>query len=99
MSEIVRGSIEKHEDAINYMAAIAEKFEDSEKVEGVRLSKEFHKLQYDGAGSVREHIMHKVILLNGKLRDLRMRVSDAQLVHEALDSLPNTFRRLSNSKI
>ncbi|XP_004296233.1 PREDICTED: uncharacterized protein LOC101308756 [Fragaria vesca subsp. vesca] len=83
MSKIVRGSVEEPEDAIYYMAAIAEKFEESEKAEGARLHKEFHELKYDGNGSVREHIMHKV-LLNGKLRDLRMGVSDAQIVHEAL---------------
>ncbi|XP_004300455.1 PREDICTED: uncharacterized protein LOC101300151 [Fragaria vesca subsp. vesca] len=93
MSEIVRGSVEEPEDAIDYMAAIAEKFEESEKAEGARLHKEFHELKYDGNGSVREHIMHKV-LLNGKLRDLRMGVSDAQIVHEALYSLPASFSNL-----
>nr|XP_011468854.1 PREDICTED: uncharacterized protein LOC105352806 [Fragaria vesca subsp. vesca] len=93
MSEIVRGSMEEPEDVVDYMAAIAEKFEESEKAEGARLHKEFHELKYDGNDSVREHIMHKV-LLNGKLRELRMGVLDAQIMHEALYSLSASFSNL-----
>ncbi|XP_004297983.1 PREDICTED: uncharacterized protein LOC101308670 [Fragaria vesca subsp. vesca] len=40
--------------------------------------------------------MHKV-QLNGKLRDLRMGVVDAQLVHDALWSLPSTFSQLRST--
>ena len=96
MSEVVRGSIEEPEDAIDFMANIAEKYEESEKAEAARLHKEFHELKYDGNGSVREHIMHKV-QLNGKLRDLKMGVADAQLVHDALWSLPSTFSQLRST--
>ena len=96
MSEVVRGSIEEPEDAIDFMANIADKYEESEKAEAARLHKEFHELKYDGNGSVREHIMHKV-QLNGKLRDLKMGVADAQLVHDALWSLPSTFSQLRST--
>ncbi|PRQ56368.1 putative transcription factor interactor and regulator CCHC(Zn) family [Rosa chinensis] len=93
LSDTVRGCIEELEHAVDFLEAIAQKFRESGKAEAARLYKRFNDLKFSGVGSVRTHIM-ELIDINNKLRDLDMGVNDAQVVHVALDSLPNTFNNL-----
>ncbi|XP_024164730.1 uncharacterized protein LOC112171846 [Rosa chinensis] len=93
MSDTVRGSIVELELAMDFLEAIADKYRESDKAEGARLSKKFNELKYSGNGSVREHIM-QLIEINARVRDLDMRVKDEQVVRVVLCSLPNTYSNL-----
>ncbi|PRQ42084.1 putative transcription factor interactor and regulator CCHC(Zn) family [Rosa chinensis] len=93
MSDTVRGCIEEPEYAVDFLEAIAQKFRESDKAEGARLSRKFNDLKFSGNGSVRTHIM-ELIDINNKLRELYMGVNDAQVVHVALESLPNAYSHL-----
>ncbi|XP_040361863.1 uncharacterized protein LOC121049249 [Rosa chinensis] len=96
MSDTVRGSIIEPELAMDFLEAIGDKYQESDKAEAARLSKRFNELEFSGKGSVREHIM-ELIDLNSRLRDLDMGVKDSQVVHVALQSLPNTYSNLRTS--
>ncbi|XP_040361833.1 uncharacterized protein LOC121049229 [Rosa chinensis] len=100
MSDTVRGSIIEPELAMDFLEAmeisIWRVYQESDKAEAARLSKRFNELEFSGKGSVREHIM-ELIDLNSRLRDLDMGVKDSQVVHVALQSLPNTYSNLRTS--
>ena len=96
MNETVRGSIAENKDARAYLAAIGEKFKESSKAETGNLMIALTKAQYDGEGSVREHIM-KLIDISKKLTALEIPIPDPFLVHFALESLPPTYNQLKVS--
>ncbi|XP_061993723.1 receptor kinase-like protein Xa21 [Rosa rugosa] len=82
MSDTVRGSIIEPELAMDFLEAIGDKYQESDKAEAARLSKRFNELEFSGKGSVREHIM-ELIDLNSRLRDLDMGVKDSQRKRES----------------
>lgn len=93
MGDIVRGSIEEPENAVDYLKNIAEKYIESDIAEGARLSKMFNELKFSGEGNVRDHLL-SMIEINQKLRDLNIGVKDEQVVHVGLQSLPTTYSNL-----
>ncbi|KAJ9538794.1 hypothetical protein OSB04_031527 [Centaurea solstitialis] len=93
MGDIVRGSIEEPETAIDYLKNIAEKYKESDIAEGARLSKMFNELKFSGEGNVRDHLL-SMIEINQKLRDLDIGVKDEQVVHMGLQSLPIAYSNL-----
>lgn len=96
MTKVVRGSIPEPIFAADFMDAIAEKYKESNKAEAARIGKEFNQLKYNGVGGVRLHIM-RLTELNSRLKELDQGVKDEQLVHHALDSLPESFNMLRTS--
>lgn len=96
MSDTVRGSIPEKDLAVQYMAAIAEKYKENDKAEASQLMHTFDNMKYNGSGNVREHIM-KMIDIAAKLKDLKMTLADEYIVQHALNSLPSSFSQLKTS--
>ena len=93
MTETVRGGIPISENAKEFLDSVGEKFKESEKAETGNLMTALTSMQYDGVGSIREHIM-KLIDLASKLKNLEITISDEFLVHLALNSLPSQYSQL-----
>ncbi|KAM2953239.1 hypothetical protein FF1_031642 [Malus domestica] len=96
MAQSVKGGIPKHTSAKGFLAAIGEKFKESEKAETGTFLTQLTSMKFDGVGSVREHIL-KMADLAKKLKDLEVAVTDQFLVHMALNSLPAKYGQLKVS--
>ncbi|CAN6710655.1 unnamed protein product [Malus baccata var. baccata] len=75
MAQSVKGGIPKHTNAKGFLAAIGEKFKESEKAETGTFLTQLTSMKFDGVGSVREHIL-KMADLAQKLKDLEVAVTD-----------------------
>ncbi|KAB2608369.1 hypothetical protein D8674_011537 [Pyrus ussuriensis x Pyrus communis] len=95
MSDTVRGGIPKSETAKEYLTSIHEKFKESDKAEIGNLMNELMTKKYNGMGCVREHIL-ELLDVGAKLNALDVPMSDAFLVHVALNSLPNEYSQLEH---
>ncbi|XP_062005369.1 uncharacterized protein LOC133722499 [Rosa rugosa] len=93
MTDTVRGGIPVCERAADFLAAIEEKFKESDKAEITNLMNTLSTMKYDGNGSVREHCL-KMIDIASKLKTLEVPVADPWLVYLALSSLPPQFSQL-----
>ncbi|XP_070672052.1 uncharacterized protein [Malus domestica] len=88
MSDIVRGGIPDAENPKEYLTSIHEKFKESDKAETCNFMNDLMSKKYNGMGCVREHIL-ELLDIGAKLNALDVPMSDAFLVHVALNSLPN----------
>ncbi|PRQ34493.1 putative RNA-directed DNA polymerase [Rosa chinensis] len=93
MSETVRGGIPDIENAKDFYDAIAAKYKESEKAETGNLMNALISMKFDGVGSVREYIM-KGTEIAAKLKDLKIPIEEAMLVHIVLNSLPPQYSQL-----
>ncbi|KAB2615982.1 hypothetical protein D8674_022570 [Pyrus ussuriensis x Pyrus communis] len=80
MAQSVKGGIPKHTNAKAFLAAIGEKFKESEKAEAGTFLTQLTSMNFDGVGSVREHIV-KMADLAQKLKDLEVAVTDQCIWH------------------
>ncbi|CAN6704262.1 unnamed protein product [Malus baccata var. baccata] len=71
MTQSVKGGILKHTNAQAFLAAIGEKFKESEKTETSTFLTQLTSMKFDGVGSVHEHIL-KMADLAQKLKQLEV---------------------------
>lgn len=98
MTPSMRGSIPRTESAKDFLAAIGQKFKESEKGEKGALLNRLTEMKYDGRGCVRAHIMNMADIAH-KLKELNMTIDDDMMVHFALNSLPKEFKTLKSSYV
>ncbi|KAK9929674.1 hypothetical protein M0R45_016658 [Rubus argutus] len=96
MSDTIRGSIEEPPLATDFMTAIGERFQESEKAQTTTLLNKLLSTKYTGSGSIREHIL-KLVDYATKLKALKIPVSDDMIIHHALNSLPDSFEHLNTT--
>ncbi|KAM1467718.1 hypothetical protein ACFX2I_032782 [Malus domestica] len=87
MASLVKGGVLKQDNAKDFLAAVREKFKESDKAETRTFLTQITSMKFHGEGSVREHIL-KMVDLAQKLKDLEVPMTDQFLVHMALNSLP-----------
>ncbi|CAN6724086.1 unnamed protein product [Malus baccata var. baccata] len=87
MASSVKGGVLKQDNAKDFLAAVREKFKESDKAETGTFLTQITSMKFHGEGSVREHIL-KMVDLAQKLKDLEVPMTDQFLVHMALNSLP-----------
>ncbi|CAN6704556.1 unnamed protein product [Malus baccata var. baccata] len=93
MEDHIRGGISSCDLAKDYMEKIEEKFKRSDKVEtGVYLL-ELINAKYDGVGSVKEHLL-KLVNLSNKLNAMDIGITYQFLVHMALFSQSNDYKKI-----
>ncbi|XP_038687479.1 uncharacterized protein LOC119986859 [Tripterygium wilfordii] len=95
MTKTVRGGIPECVTTKDYFAAIHEKFKESGTAQTGSLLTSLTNMKYDGAGSVREHIL-KMGIAN-KLGDLVVPLNNQLLVHMTLNSLSSKYEQLKIS--
>ena len=97
MTNVVRGSIsDKWDMPKDFMDDTSLKFKENEKPEISHLLDHLIGIQYNTAGSVREHIM-KMIDITTKLKDFKIAIDAQFLVHMALYSLLASFSQLKTT--
>ncbi|KAI5314255.1 hypothetical protein L3X38_043431 [Prunus dulcis] len=96
MEEHVRGGIKKCDTAKDFLAAISEKYQKSQKVETGNFLSTFTTMKHDGIGSVREHLLKMVDVAN-KLTSLEIPINDEFIVHMALNSLTPEYEKIKVS--
>ncbi|XP_050104620.1 uncharacterized protein LOC126584202 [Malus sylvestris] len=96
MAQPVKGGIPKLDNAKDFLAAVGEKFKESEKAETGTFLTQLTSMKFDGIGSVRKHIL-RMVNLSLKLKDLEVPMTDQFLVHMALNSLPAKYGQLKVS--
>ncbi|XP_048423734.1 uncharacterized protein LOC125469826 [Pyrus x bretschneideri] len=96
MAPSVKGGVPKQDNAKDFLAAVGEKFKESDKAETGTFLTQITSMKFDGEGSVREHIL-KMVDLAQKLKDLEVPMTDQFLVHMALNSLPSKYGQLKVS--
>ncbi|WVZ83837.1 hypothetical protein U9M48_030935 [Paspalum notatum var. saurae] len=100
----IRGAIPDSKDNVpfnakQYITSVEEQFKSSSKAQANALIMRMATVKYNGAGSVREHIMMMVDIA-AKLKGIEMEISDGYLVHFIMTSLPpqyNAFKINYNS--
>ena len=98
MTPSLRGSIPRSESAKEFLAAIGQKFKESEKGEKSVMLNKLIEMKYDGRGCVRAHIMNMTDIAH-KLKELNMTMDEDMLVHFALNSLPKEFKTFKSSYV
>ncbi|KAL8147436.1 hypothetical protein AgCh_004952 [Apium graveolens] len=86
-----RGSIAESTSAKKFLSEIEQYFAKNEKVETSNLLSKLVTMKYKGKGNIREYIIG-MSNLAGKLKELKLELSDELLVHLVLISLPPLFR-------
>ena len=88
--EAFRGSITESKDAKKFLEEIKQIFAKNEKTETSNLLATLISMRYKGKGNIREYIM-EMSNLAGKLKALKLQLSEDLLVHLVLISLPAQF--------
>ena len=88
--EAFRGSITESKDAKKFLEEIKKIFAKNEKTETSNLLATLISMRYKGKGNIREYIM-EMSNLAGKLKALKLQLSEDLLVHLVLISLPAQF--------
>ena len=88
--EAFRGSITESKDAKKFLEEIKQIFAKNEKTETSNLLATLISMRYKGKGNIREYIM-EMSNLTGKLKALKLQLSEDLLVHLVLISLPAQF--------
>ncbi|XP_068339146.1 uncharacterized protein [Pyrus communis] len=96
MAPSVKRGVPKQDNTKDFLAAVGEKFKESNKAETGTFLTQITSMKFDGEGSVREHIL-KMVDLAQKLKDLEVPMTDQFLVHMALNSLPSKYGQLKVS--
>ncbi|CAN6718128.1 unnamed protein product [Malus baccata var. baccata] len=96
MAPSVKWGVPKQDHAKDFLAAVGEKFKESDKAETGTCLTQITSMKLDGEGSVREHIL-KMVDLAQKLKDLEVPMNDQFLIHMALNSLPPKYGQLKVS--
>ncbi|XP_074357897.1 uncharacterized protein LOC141697398 [Apium graveolens] len=86
-----RGSIVESTSAKKFLYEIEQYFAKNEKAETSNLLSKLMTMKYKGKGNIREYIIG-MSNLAGKLKELKLELSDELLVHLVLISLPPQFR-------
>ena len=85
-----RGSIAESTSAKKFLSEIEQYFAKNEKAETSNLLSKLVTMKYKGKGNIREYIIG-MSNLAGKLKELKLELSDELLVHLVLISLPPQF--------
>ena len=96
ISETIRGSIPKEENAQKYLAQVAYHFVKNEKANASTILGDLVLMRYKGKGNIREYIM-EMSNLAAKLRSLKPELSKNIQVHLVLISLPAQFSQFKVS--
>ncbi|XP_042006424.1 uncharacterized protein LOC121755205 [Salvia splendens] len=88
--ENFRGTVPKEATAKEFLEAIDMNFASNEKAETASLMHKLVTMRYNGRGEIREHIM-EMSNTASKLTALNLTISDDQLVHLVMISLPHQF--------
>uniref|UniRef100_A0A2N9I4J9 Integrase catalytic domain-containing protein n=1 Tax=Fagus sylvatica TaxID=28930 RepID=A0A2N9I4J9_FAGSY len=96
ISEALIGALPKTDNAKEFLVAIGQKFQFSDKAETGELMGKLMGMRYDGIGGIREFIMKMVNVAN-RLSDLKISVPETFLVHQILGILPSQFNQLKTS--
>ncbi|XP_042484110.1 uncharacterized protein LOC122064472 [Macadamia integrifolia] len=92
----IRESIIELKKAKDFLAAVAKKFQKSDKAKRGTYLKMFSNTKYDGVGGVCNHIL-KMTKYANKLPIMEVKISDAFLVWQIIESLPAQFDSLKKS--
>ncbi|WVZ83644.1 hypothetical protein U9M48_030772 [Paspalum notatum var. saurae] len=100
----IRGAILDSKDDVpfnakQYLASVEEQFKSSSKAQTSALIMRMATVKYNGAGSVRAHIM-MIVDIAAKLKGMEIEISEGYLVHFIMTSLPpqyNAFKINYNS--
>ncbi|XP_010278493.1 PREDICTED: uncharacterized protein LOC104612670 [Nelumbo nucifera] len=87
ISKNIRSGIPDETVAKKYMTRVQEQFVGSSKAIGSSLMTQLVNSKYEGAGSVREHILHMADLAT-QMKSIEMNVDDGFLIQFILNSLP-----------
>ncbi|XP_074344429.1 uncharacterized protein LOC141683587 [Apium graveolens] len=85
-----RGSIAESTSGKKFLSEIEQYFAKNEKAETSNLLSKLVTMKYKGKGNIREYII-RMSNLAGKLKELKLELSDELLVHLVLISLPPQF--------
>ncbi|KAM1263710.1 hypothetical protein ACFX2G_029301 [Malus domestica] len=96
MTDVVRGGFLDATNAKEFLASIEEKYKESPKSETGNLMNSLTTMRYDGIESVREYIL-KMMDVAGKLKALKVPISETFLVHVIMNSLPDSYTQLKVS--
>jgi hypothetical protein len=96
ISEALIGALPKTDNAKEFLVAIGQKFQFSNKAETGELMGKLMGMRYDGIGGIREFIMKMANVAN-RLSKLKISVPDTFLVHQILGILPSQFNQLKTS--
>ncbi|WVZ83632.1 hypothetical protein U9M48_030760 [Paspalum notatum var. saurae] len=91
----IRGAIPDSKDDVpfnakQHLVSVEEQFKSSSKAQASAMIMRMATVKYNGAGSVREHIMMMVDIA-AKLKGMEMEISEGYLVHFIMTSLPPQF--------
>ncbi|KAF7823727.1 Retrovirus-related Pol polyprotein from transposon TNT 1-94 [Senna tora] len=90
IDKTIRQSIPEKDTVVDYLKAISEKFKKFDKSHKAYYLSLLDNTLYDGASSVREHMMKLVNYFN-KLKSLKVDLGESYLVYKVLQSLPAEY--------
>ncbi|CAN6688148.1 unnamed protein product [Malus baccata var. baccata] len=96
MTDTIRGGIKKPELAVECLAAIEKKFNESEKAKVSQYMSVLTQYKIEGTGSIRDHIM-KMSSAAEKLNSKDVNIGEKQLVFMIFQTLPAKYSQLKVS--